>query len=83
MAVSYSTVLHIKCHVGVSDLASNLTNIRLFKISFLFILAQKVLLGLNEQKRVLKRPTFVQFGDNLDQLEAKSDIPVCHVPKDQ
>jgi len=53
-------------------IATNRTNLWLFKICFLFILAQWAEIN---RKLIYKSPRFVPFGANLSKLESKSDIP--------
>ena len=60
-----------------SRLAPNGTNLGLFKISFLFILAQGAKMN---RKQILKSPRFFQFDDILAQLEDKSYILAIWLP---
>ena len=57
---------------NLARLAPNGTNLGLFKISFLFILARCAKMN---RKLILKSPRFVPFGTNLTLFETKSDIP--------
>ena len=56
-------------------LATNGTNLGLFKISFLFILVQQQIWDFLRSVFYSFSPRFVLFGANLATFEAKSDIP--------
>ena len=69
-------VQDVRFDLKFSQMAPNGSNLGLFKISFLFILARRAKM---KRKLILKSPRFVPFNTNLAQLEGKYVIPASRI----